>query len=209
MVAEGRRLLEILRKTSFQSEREAVFRLASGKLSKYYIDCKQALSYPEARALVGKLIFDRVKSQSIDAVGGLEIGAYPIATSVSDTIFRETGVTVRAFVVRKEPKTHGVRDLIAGTVRKGDRALIVEDVVTAGGSTIKAIRGARDAGLIVERVIALVDREEDNGRRNIEAEAVKFEALFTLSDLSALPDDSGTDAAPNAHPERSPESRHS
>jgi orotate phosphoribosyltransferase len=190
MVAERHRFLEILKKTSFQAREEATFRLASGKFSRYYIDCKQALSYPEARELIARLIYDRIRGQVFDAVGGLEIGAYPIATSVSDIVFRETGATVRAFVVRKEPKTHGIRDLLAGHVQRGDRALIVDDVVTVGTSTIKAINSAREAGLIVERVIVLVDRQEDEGRKNIEDQRVKFEALCTLSELVELADGS-------------------
>lgn len=183
MISTKQRLLEIFYQTSYKSSEEPVFRLASGKYSKYYIDCKQALSYPEARALIGDLIFDLIQKESFDSVGGLELGAYPIATSVSDKIFRKTGKSVQAFVTRKVPKSHGVTDLIAGYVREGDRALIVDDVVTSGGSTIKAIKAAREAGLLVDWAIVLVDREEDNGRKNIEAENVKFSALFTLNDL--------------------------
>jgi orotate phosphoribosyltransferase len=179
------RLCEILRRTSLQSRDQPVFRLASGKMSTYYVDCKQALSDPEARALIGELVLERLQGMSLDAVGGMELGAYPIATSISDAIFRANGAKVRAFVVRKESKQHGIEGLIAGTVRPGDQAVIVDDVVTAGSSTIKAIAGARQAGLIVERVIALVDREEENGRENIERQGVKFEALTTLSELLA------------------------
>jgi orotate phosphoribosyltransferase len=87
MVAEKRRFLEILRKTSFQAREEATFRLASGKFSRYYIDCKQALSYPKARDLIAHLIYDRIRGEVFDDVGGLEIGAYPIATSVSTSCF--------------------------------------------------------------------------------------------------------------------------
>lgn len=183
MVAEGRRLLEIIARTSLRSEQKPVFRLASGRMSRHYVDCKQALSDPEARDLIGKIVFNMIKDQSLDAVGGLEIGAYPIATSVSDRIFRETGRGVRAFVVRKEPKKHGVDSLIAGDARSGDRTLIVDDVVTTGDSTIQAITRARNAGLNIARVIVLIDREEDGGKRNIEAQGVHFSALFTLADL--------------------------
>jgi orotate phosphoribosyltransferase len=199
MDEKRRRFLEILKSTSFQSKPEPVFRLASGKLSRYYVDCKQALSDPQARALIAEFIADRLKGESIDAVGGLEIGAYPIATCVSDAIYRETGAKVRAFVVRKEPKSHGIRDLIAGDVREGDKALIVDDVVTEGNSTLKAIRAARSAGLLVERAIVLVDREEGDGRKNIETAGVKFEALCTLRDLIELPDDSHQGQDRHAH----------
>lgn len=177
------RLHEILRRTSLQVRDEPVFRLASGKMSRYYVDCKQALSDPEARAVIGELMYERLAGISLDAVGGMELGAYPIATSASDAIFRATGAKVRAFVVRKESKEHGIRGLIAGNVRPGDRALIVDDVVTAGSSTIKAIKAARQAGLIVDRVIVLIDREEEDGSRNIEAQGVRFEALTTLPEL--------------------------
>jgi orotate phosphoribosyltransferase len=177
------RLLAIVKETSFRSDAQPVFRLASGRDSRYYVDCKQALSYPEARALIGELICERVADGTFDAVGGMEIGAYPIATSVSDAAFRAAGITLRAFVVRKEAKGHGVGNLLAGDARKGDRALIVEDVITSGKSTIDAINRARAAGLQVSRVVALVDREEDNGRANIEALGVRCESLFTLSDL--------------------------
>lgn len=186
------RLLEILRRTSLQVRDEPTFRLSSGKVSRYYVDCKQALSDPEARALVGESIVERLNGLSLEAVGGMELGAYPIATSASDAIFRARGMKVRAFVVRKDSKLHGVRGLIAGDVRPGDRTLIVDDVVTAGSSTIKAIAASRQAGLVVERAIAIVDREEEDGRKNIEAEGVAFEALTTLSELLADPDKSTT-----------------
>lgn len=166
-----------------QTRVDAEFRLASGKMSRHYVDCKQALSDPEARLLVGELIVERLGGTALDAVGGMELGAYPIATSVSDAIFRASGTKVRAFVVRKDSKQHGIRGLIAGDVRSGDKALIVDDVVTGGSSTIKAIATARSAGLVVERAIALIDREEEDGGRNIEAERVIFDALITLSEL--------------------------
>lgn len=188
MEDKRRRFLEILKATSFRSAPEPVFRLASGRVSKYYVDCKQALSYPEARALIADLICERLKDEQIEAIGGLEIGAYPIAACVSDAIYRETGISTRVFVVRKEPKSHGIRDLIAGDVREGDRVLIVDDVVTEGGSTLKAIEVSRKAGLAVKRVIVLVDRDEAGGREKIEATGVKFDALCTLKEIVELSD---------------------
>jgi orotate phosphoribosyltransferase len=196
------RLRDILRETSLQSRPEPTFRLASGLMSKYYVDCKQALSDPEARQLIGNLVLSRLENFSFDAVGGMELGAYPIATSISDAIYRTAGTKVRAFVVRKQPKTHGSRDSIAGNVKSGDRALIVDDVVTAGNSTVDAIARARKAGLMVERVIVLVDREESDGSKKIESQNVKFEALLTLSDLLDNEHDQG--AASNAHPSGPP-----
>src|SRR5208282_1106552 len=124
-----------------------------------------------------------IREEHFDAVGGMEIGAYPIAASVSDRIFQETGRSVRVFVVRKEPKGHGVGNLIAGDARAGDRTLIVDDVITTGGSTIDAIRRARDAGLQVTHAVVIVDREEESGRRNIEHLGVTVASLFTLSEV--------------------------
>lgn len=183
MTSQRRRLLELIKETSFKQSEAAIFHLASGIDSRFYVDCKQALSLPEARKLIGELIFERVHRDAFDAIGGLEIGAYPIATSVSDKIFDESGKSVRVFVVRKEAKKHGIRKLVAGFVKSGDRALIVDDVITSGSSAIQAIRSAREEGLIVNRVIALVDREESDGKANIERENVRFEALFSLDDL--------------------------
>jgi orotate phosphoribosyltransferase len=164
-------------------------------MSRYYVDCKQALSDPEARSLVGQLVLERLGPISFDAVGGMELGAYPIAISISDAIFRATGAKVRAFVVRKEPKQHGIQGVIAGSANPGDKTLIVDDVVTAGSSTIKAIRAARQVGLIVEHVIALIDREEENGRQHIEAQNVQFEALISLSELLDDPNQSARSAS--------------
>ena len=183
MTTGQRRLIELLRATSVKIEAEPVFRLASGKMSRYYVDCKQVLSDPEARALIGQIAADMIRAENYDAIGGLELGAYPIAIAISDAVYRDSGVKLRVFVVRKEPKTHGIKDLIAGNVASGDRALIVDDVVTTAASTIKAIRGARKAGLVVAEAIALIDREEENGAANLAAEGVSFQSLFKLSEL--------------------------
>lgn len=190
MASKRRRLLEILRQTSFKQSDSKSFHLSSGIDSRYYVDCKQALSHPEARKLIGELIFELVRNDSFDTVGGLELGAYPIACAVSDKIYAEKGRSVRVFVVRKTAKEHGIRKLVAGDVHKGDIALIVDDVITSGQSAIQAIQGVRDEGLKVARVIALVDREESDGRKNIEREGVGLEALFTLKDLISDDDDS-------------------
>ncbi len=194
MVAEKSRLLEILYETSFLVADAPRFRLSSGRMSRYYVDSKQALSFPEGRSLTAALICNLLGTDKFDAVGGLEIGAYPIATSVSDHIYRNTGAIVRAFVIRKEPKTHGVGDLIAGCTRRGDRALIVDDVLTTGESTISAIVRAREAGLQVSRVVLMVDRDEgDGGKEEIKSYGVRCESLFTLGDFirRADADDSG------------------
>lgn len=180
------RLLHIIAETSFYSKPEPAFPLASGILSRYYIDCKIALSYPEVRELIGQLIFQQVQSNNIEAVGGLALSAYPIAVAVSDTFYKQSGAIVRAFVVRKEVKSHGLRKHIEGAVRRGDRVLIVDDVITSGKSTIDAILKSREEGLEVVRAIALIDRQECNGANSIESCGVPFNALLTLKNLCDL-----------------------
>jgi len=186
VAATREELLQILIKTrAFKSSPTPIFPLASGKMSSFYIDCRAGLSYAEARRIVGEMILDLAQGP-IDAVGGLLIGAYPIAIAVSDAAHRRTGQDLRVFVVRKEPKAHGLKKLIEGDVRKGDRVLIVDDVITSGGSTIEAIRKSRDEGLVVLQAIAIIDREEQEGRKRIEDEGVRFDALCTLQDLQKL-----------------------
>ncbi len=180
--SKQKRLIEILVKVSFNYSAEPIFPLASGKMSKYYLDCKKTFSYPEARILIGELIFDRFKDNDFSAVGGLSFGAYPVAIAVSDAAYRN-GRELKAFVIRKEAKGHGLKRHIEGDIKKGERVLIVEDVVTSGGSTIDAIRKAMEAELQVSHVVAIVDREESGGRGSIEAERVKFSSLITLTDL--------------------------
>lgn len=177
------RMVEILIEKSFLSSAEPRFPLASGQLSKYYIDCKRALSYPEFREIVGDLISQLLSNTTVDAVGGLALGAYPIAVAVSDAFYRRTQKTVRAFVVRKDPKSHGLKKHIEGDICPGDRVLIVDDVITSGKSTIEAISKAQDEGLIVVAVVALIDRKEQNGSSAIRACGVPFTALLTLDDL--------------------------
>jgi len=179
-------LLRILIKTkAFKSSPTPIFRLASGEMSSFYIDCRIGLSHPEARRIVGEMMLDLVQGP-VDAVGGLLIGAYPIAIAVSDAAYTRNGQSLRAFAVRKEPKAHGLGKLIEGDVAKGDRVLIVDDVVTSGKSTIEAIRKCREEGLVVAQAIAIIDREEQEGSRRIEDEDVRFTALCTLRELKEL-----------------------
>jgi orotate phosphoribosyltransferase len=162
------------------------FTLASGAPSHHYVDCKVGLSYAETRRVVGELILSRIDLKSIDAVGGLIIGAYPIAIAVSDAAFRTAQTELRAFVVRKVAKPHGRKKLIEGAVKDGDRVLVVDDVITSGQSTVEAIHKCREEGLNVVKAIAIVDRQEQDGRAQIEAEGVPFESLCTLQELQAL-----------------------
>jgi orotate phosphoribosyltransferase len=144
MISTRERLLRLLIDTkAFKSSPTPIFPLASGAMSNFYIDCKLGMSHPEARQIVGEMMLDLIESP-VGAVGGLLIGAYPIAIAVSDAAYKRTGQDLRAFAVRKEPKPHGTKKLIEGDVEGVDRVLIVEDVITSGGSTIEAIRKCRE-----------------------------------------------------------------
>jgi orotate phosphoribosyltransferase len=175
------RLLELLTQLSYE-KREVI--LASGKPSNFYIDCKQTVLTAEGHHLVGTLVNELLAqvAPEVKAVGGLTMGADPIASATA-TVSWALGRPVDAFYVRKEPKGHGTQKWLEGdkTVQPGTPVAIVEDVCTTGGSTLKAIERARLHGLDVRRVIALVDREE-GGREAVEKEA-PFNALFRRSDF--------------------------
>ena len=176
------RLLELLRQLSF--ERRKVI-LASGKESDFYVDCKRTALTAEGHVLVGRLLLDRVRRirPLVRGVGGLTLGADPIASAVALTSFLE-GEAVDAFIVRKEPKGHGTGQWIEGrkTIPDGSRVVVIEDVVTTGGSALKAIERCRAEQLEPVACLALVDRME-GGREAIEAQGVPLEALFTRKDF--------------------------
>ena len=179
--ANRQRLLDLLRRLSYE-QREVV--LASGRPSNFYIDCKQTVLTAEGHYLAGWLI-QRViadRAPEVTAVGGLTMGADPLASATSTLSFLG-GRPLDAFYVRKEPKTHGTQKWIEGerSVPAGTRVAIVEDVVTTGGSTRKAIERARLHGLDVRHVIALVDREE-GGSQEIEKVA-PLTSLFRRSEF--------------------------
>src|SRR2546428_5788117 len=153
----------ILATGSFHWKTRPQFTLASGRVSEYYVNCKQLLSHPKYRRLLAELIADHLKGWDIQAVGGMEIGAIPIATAVADYVYDRTGGELRTFVVRKKPKDHGMKHAVDGAFESGDRVLVVEDVLTTGQATIDAITHARAAGLDVRHALVLVDRP-GNGR---------------------------------------------
>jgi orotate phosphoribosyltransferase len=177
------KLIEIVARTSYEDHRKNPIKLASGKLSEHYVDCKKALSHPDACEWLGTLIWRSVRDYEFTSAGGLELGAYPIAQCVSAAAFRD-GRRIKSFVVRKMGKEYGKTDLIAGDVRSGDRALVVDDVITSGSSVVRAIENCREAGLTVVGAVVIVDREQDNGRRNIEACGVWLKSVLTLKDLT-------------------------
>jgi orotate phosphoribosyltransferase len=163
------------------------FRLASGAVSPYYVDCRALMAHPGPRQLVARLAVQAITSLPIDCVGGLEIGAIAIATAISDEGYRGTPRhDWRTFVVRKQTKDHGLGKLIEGAIHTGDRALIVDDVLTSGGSVIKAITAAREAGLTVSHALVIVDRQEQDGRARVQELGVTLLSLLTVQDLQAI-----------------------
>ncbi len=176
-----KRLIQMLAERSFMYSEEPTFRLASGRLSRYYINCKPTTMDPEGLFLVGHLLFEKVKNMGITAAGGLTMGADPLAYALAYTSHTK-GCPIKAFVVRKEPKDHGTGNLIEGPVEPGERVAILEDVITTGGSTLKAIRAAEEFGLKVMGVVALVDREE-GGKQRIEELGYPVKPLILKSEI--------------------------
>jgi orotate phosphoribosyltransferase len=144
------------------------------------------MAHPSARRLVGGLAYQALGPLAFDCLGGLEIGAISIATTISDFAYAaEPRREWRTFVVRKQAKDHGLGKLIEGAYRPGDRAVIVDDVLTSGGSLLKAVAAARSAGLTVTHALVIVDRREQDGRRTVEAEGLTLLSLLTVDDLVA------------------------
>ena len=175
------RLLELLRSRSFERKRVL---LASGKESDFFIDCKETVLTAEGHALAGEVLLEALAAFApCDAVAGVELGGCPLASAVALTSFGR-GAPVDAVYVRKEVKDHGSRRLLEGCGRlpPGARIALVEDVVTTGGSTLKAVATLRKARYEVVGVAALVDRCE-GGRQAIENEGIGLVAIFDRGDF--------------------------
>jgi len=178
------RLLRLMKELSFA--RRPVT-LSSGKVSDFYVDSKQSVLTAEGHFLVGQLFYQLLEAHApeAEAVGGLTMGADPLASALSLVSF-VAGRPRAAFYVRKEPKGHGTAQWIEGTasLRPGMKVAILEDVITTGASALKAIERARLHQLVPVHVLALVDRQEEGGRQAIEREA-PVSALFTRDDFFA------------------------
>jgi orotate phosphoribosyltransferase len=180
-----RRLQEIILEKSFQYSDEPIFRLVSGGVSNFYFNCKPTMLDPEGKELIGRLIFDRIRNLEIVGIGGLELGSVPISGAVSLISQLETK-PIKEFIVRKEKKDHGISAKVEGILTAGEKVVVVDDVITTGGSTIKAIKAVEQLGLEVKKVIVLVDRQEMNGRQNIEKHCQDVEALLERAEIMAL-----------------------
>jgi orotate phosphoribosyltransferase len=174
-------LIALLRKKSFQYTPEPTFKLASGAMSCFYINCKPTVMLPRGMYLTGHLMLEAIEDLNPAGVGGLTFGADPIAMA---TAFASelNGRPISAFSIRKTKKDHGIARWIEGDLSPGDRVVIIDDVATTGGSTIQAIQRAREEGLQVVRVVVFVDRQE-GGLDNIRQHVSDVKALITRDDL--------------------------
>jgi orotate phosphoribosyltransferase len=159
------------------------FVLASGRRSDVYFNGKQVTLEGRGLYLVSLLVLARCRELDITAVGGLTLGADPIAAGVAALSGRD--LPLRAFIVRKQAKDHGTGALIEGPeLHSGERVLVVDDVITTGGSLLKAVDALAGSGVNIVEALAVVDREE-GGREAIEARGIEVHALFTRSEFSA------------------------
>jgi len=177
------RLIEIVRARSFSSGTET--KLVSGRSTSYYFNMKPTMLDPEGAHLIATLILDALEGSKADLIGGLEMGAVPLAVAVA-VASQAKGRPLSAFFVRKQPKEHGAKKLIEGLAPaeslEGKRVVILEDVTTTGGSSMKAIEAARADGAIIERVIVVVDRLE-GAADTFKAAGIPFTAILTTADF--------------------------
>lgn len=166
-----------------RSVKTGSFTLASGKSSSVYIDAQLTTLSPEGMVLIGSVGLSRIEAQGWrpDSIGGLTMGADPIAFAIARTSADRSN-PLRAFTVRKEPKSHGTSNLIEGPFRPADSVVIIEDVITTGTSAIQAIGAVENAGGKVLGVLALVDRE-DGGREAVRARGYDVISLTTITEL--------------------------
>lgn len=173
------------------SAKRGDFVLASGRRSNLYVDCRLTAMHPEGQLLIGRagLAALRHSGWPVDSVGGLTLGADPIAYAIAHASAlaheRGDGEMVRGFTVRKEAKQYGTGKLIEGPFHPGDKVVVVEDVITTGGSALKAVDAIRAAGGDVQGVLALVDRQE-GGREALEAAGLNVMSLVTAEQLLPL-----------------------
>lgn len=170
------------------------FTLASGKKATYYLDGKQVTLDSVGAKLIGQGILELLRTEPKFrdengafpvAVGGMSIGADPITAAII-TVAAYENLPLKGFMVRKQSKGHGTNQYIEGPVKPGDRVLIVEDVVTTGGSSLEAIQRVEEAGMIVVGVVAIIDRME-GGAQNFEKNGYTFRSLLTIRDFGLEP----------------------
>ena len=173
------RLIAIIRRQSLLRDQD--FLLVSGRSSNFFFDMKKTMFDPEGAWLVGELLFDAIRAEDVDYIGGLETGAIPIIAALCVRSWPER--PIRGFFVRKQVKGHGTDQRIDGHLEGGSKVILFEDVTTTGGSAMQAVTQARQLGCTIVKVISLVDRLE-GAEDNFRAAGIKFEALFTWRDFS-------------------------
>ena len=176
-------LIEIIYQKSFKYSQEPSFKLVSGKMSRFYVNCKPTTLSPRGMFLVGHLVFDAIKDLAPDGIGGLTFGADPMAVATA-FVSELKGKPINAFSIRKTQKDHGIIRWVEGDMTPGQRVVIIDDVATTGGSTIKAIVRAGSEGLDVVKAVILVDRQE-GGLENIRQHVHDVTAIITRDELIA------------------------
>ena len=183
-----KRLLELVRRHAYRYSPDAPFQLASGRMSPHYVDLRALLCIPEALVLAGTIVFECIKqferesNTNVHAIGGPAVGSIPIASAVA-YCSHEASEPIETFFVRKEPKAHGLRKWVEGHSRAGSNVVIVDDVVTTGGSTLQAIKAAQEHGFHVVKIVVLVDRLE-GGHDELARLGIPYEAVLTLKDIA-------------------------
>jgi orotate phosphoribosyltransferase len=178
MYGHSEKLAELIREKSLQFGN---FTLASGKQASYYLDCRNVTLDATGALLIGTGMLDLLRSDMPALVGGMAIGADPITAAIL-TVAGASGMSLRGVMVRKEAKQHGTGKFVEGPFAAGEELVIVEDVVTTGGSSLLAIERAEAVGLKVRRVLAIVDRLE-GGREAFAARGYELTTLFTIRDF--------------------------
>ncbi len=183
---------ELLQALAERSVRRGSFTLASGAQSDLYVDAKLTSLHPQSALLIGRIGWQLIKETAatrqlrVDAVGGLTMGADPIALSIGIAVcLDDPDSALRVFNARKEPKKHGLTKNIEGNFRANDSVVVIDDVITTGGSTIQAIEKIEADGGKVAFALVLVDRQEQSGRANIEARGCPVVSIFTREDVLA------------------------
>lgn len=179
MTANEKQLFQLLQERSFQ---RGSFRLASGAASDYYIDGKMVEAFSASAYLIGEVLYERTNDLGIDALGGLEIGAVPLTTAavISYHLHQRK---MEGFWVRDRAKGHGTRKVVEGNLKPGWRVAIVDDVITTGGSSAKAIKEVKELGCEVVGVLALVDRLQGAAKFFQEQGIGNYQAIFTIHDF--------------------------
>lgn len=182
-MSDTEQLLELLKQRSFRrAEPGQPFRLASGETSEYFIDGKMTAVSSEGARLIGRVLYDRLKTARIDAIGGLQVGAIPLTTAAVIS-FADHGQPIEGFWVRAEVKAHGTQKRIEGGLKPGMRVAVVDDVFTKGGSTLKAVEAVREFGCEVVLVLALVDRLQGAEQLFRQNGITDFRTVFTIRDF--------------------------